>query len=73
MPGDAKVLRVDPGAGEVRDEITGLTTAVDVAVDELGNIYVAEMTTHWPTNLVNQEFDLFDRDGPPGSRRLSSL
>ncbi len=65
MPGDAKVLRVDPGAGEVRDEITGLTTAVDVAVDELGNIYVAEMTTHWPTNLVNQEFDLFDRDGPP--------
>ena len=65
MPGDAKVVRVNPGTGEVRDEITSLTTAVDVAVDEQGNIYVVEMTTDWPTNLVNQEFDLFAPDGPP--------
>ncbi len=65
MVGDAKVVRVNPATGEVHDEITDLTTAIDVAVDDLGNIYVAEMTTQWATTMLNQEFDLFDPDSPP--------
>jgi len=65
MVGDAKVVRVDPQTGDYQDEITDLTTAVDVAVDEIGNIYVAEMTTQWATTMLNQEFDLFDPNNPP--------
>ncbi len=65
MVGDAKVVRVDPETGDYEDEITGLTTAVDVATDEIGNIYVAELTTQWATTMLNQEFDLFDPDAPP--------
>ena len=65
MAGDAKIVRVNPQTGAVHDEITNLTTAVDVAVDEEGNIYVVEMTTQWATPMVDQEFDLFALDGPP--------
>ena len=65
MPGDAKVVRVNPQTGAVTDVITGLTTAVDVAVDEAGNIYVAEMTTEWATPTLQYEFDLFNPDAPP--------
>lgn len=65
IPGDAKIVRLNPETGDYTDEITGLTTAVDVAVDEVGNIYVAELTTRWATTLLNQEFDLFDPDSPP--------
>ncbi|QPC82014.1 hypothetical protein G4Y79_20350 [Phototrophicus methaneseepsis] len=65
MPGDAKVVRVNPETGLITDEITGLTTAVDVAVDELGNIYVLEMTTQWPTPVITHDFDLFDPSGSP--------
>ena len=48
-----------------RDVITGLTTAVDVAVDEAGNIYVVEMTTRWATPLLTDAFDLYDPNAPP--------
>ena len=65
MPGDAKIVRVDPTTGHYTDEITGLTTAVDVTVDEAGNIYVVELTTRWPTPMLTHEFDVFDRHGPP--------
>lgn len=65
MPGDAKVVRIDLQTGEFADEITGLTTAVDVAVDEDGNVYVVEMTTQWATPMFSREFDLFDPDAPP--------
>lgn len=65
MPGDAKVVRVDRETGDYRDKVTGLTTAVDVAVDEVGNLYVAEMTTQWATPMLNNEFDLFDPTSPP--------
>jgi hypothetical protein len=65
MPGDAKVVRVDPQTGTVRDAITNLTTAVDVAVDEAGNTYVVELTTEWSTPTVSYEFDLFSPDSPP--------
>lgn len=65
MPGDAKVVRVDPQNGRITDEIVELTTAVDIAVDDLGNVYVVEMTTHWPTPTLAHEFDLFDPAAPP--------
>jgi sugar lactone lactonase YvrE len=65
MPGDAKVVRVDPQTGSITDEITGLTAAVDVAVDEAGNLYVVELTTEWPTPTLSTEFELFDPDAPP--------
>ncbi len=65
MPGDAKVVRVNPQTGAVRDAITNLTTPVDVALDEHGNIYVVEMTTEWATPTLKYEFDLFDPDSPP--------
>ena len=65
MPGDAKVVRVNPLTGHMTDEILGLTTAVDVAVDEMGNIFVVEMTTTWASTLVPRQFDLHDPDAPP--------
>ncbi|HLV33749.1 MAG TPA: hypothetical protein VKY59_01495 [Spirillospora sp.] len=65
MPGDAKIVRVDPATGAVRDEITGLTTAVDVAVDAAGNLFVVELTTRWPPAHMPRQFDLFDPDAPP--------
>jgi len=36
-----------------------------VTVDDVGNIYVAELTTQWATTMLNQEFDLFDPNSPP--------
>jgi sugar lactone lactonase YvrE len=65
MPGDAKVVRVNPTTGTVTDEITGLTTAVDVAVDEFGNLYVVELTTQWATPTMSHQFDLYAPDAPP--------
>jgi DNA-binding beta-propeller fold protein YncE len=65
MPGDAKIVRLDPDSGVVSDAITGLTTAIDVAADLAGNIFVAELTTAWPTALMPYEFDLRDPSAPP--------
>lgn len=65
MPGDAKIVRVNPATGAVSDVITGLTTAVDVAVDEVGNIYGVQMTTRWPTPPLMHDFNLYDPNAPP--------
>ncbi len=65
MPGHAKVVRLNPETGEIRDEITGLTTAVDLAVGIDGTLYVVEMTTTWPTPTLSYQFDLLDPDAPP--------
>ncbi len=65
MPGDAKIVRINPLTGAINDVITGLTTAVDVAVDETGNVYVVEMTTRWATPLLTDAFDLYDPNAPP--------
>ncbi len=65
MPGDARLVRVDPQTGDVTDVLTGLTTAVDVAVDPAGNVYVVEMTTEWPAPTMDTNFELFAPDAPP--------
>lgn len=65
MPFDAKIVRVNPDSSEITDEITGLTTAVDLATDETGNIYVVEMTTRWAPAPLDFRFPLFDADAPP--------
>ncbi|MGJ3239366.1 MAG: ScyD/ScyE family protein [Anaerolineae bacterium] len=65
MPGDAKVVRIDPDTGTISDEITGLTTAIDVAVAEDGTLFVVELTTTWETNPMPFDFDLFDPEQPP--------
>ncbi|MEO0598751.1 MAG: ScyD/ScyE family protein [Chloroflexota bacterium] len=65
MPGDARVVRVDTETGAVTDEITGLTTAIDVTVDAQGNIYVVELTTVWEPNPMPFDFDLTDDTLPP--------
>ena len=73
VPGEAKVVRVDPETGSIWDEIGGLTTAVDVAVDIDGNLYVVEMTTEFEEPLP-LDFDLDDPQAPPlhgGYRRFS--
>ena len=64
VEGDAKIVRVDPDTGDTTDEIIDLTTAVDVAIDEAGNIYVVELTTT-PTKLLPTLFDLYDPQAPP--------
>jgi DNA-binding beta-propeller fold protein YncE len=64
-PGDSKIVRVDPANGRQTDAITGLTTAVDVAVDEVGNAYVVELTSVWPSAKMPRDFDLFDPDAAP--------
>ena len=69
MPGDTGVMRVNPQTVEITEEITGLTMAVDVAIDEKGNIYIAEMTTRWPTPALPSDFDVFDPESPPDAGR----
>lgn len=64
MPGAAKIVRVDPITGEQADEITDLTTAIDVTLDEMGNIYVLEMTTSPPTGKMPRDFPLADPNAP---------
>lgn len=64
IPGTSKVVRVDPSSGEFQDEITGLTSAVDVATDGAGNVYVVEMTSDW-ADLLDRSFDVRDPDSPP--------
>lgn len=64
VPGDAKVVRVDPASGEITGEIAGLTTAVDVAVDGSGNVYVVEMASGF-AGVLPDGFDLYDPDAPP--------
>lgn len=65
MPGDAMVVRVDPDTGDITDEITGLTTAIDVAVDEVGNVFVVELTREWPLAFTPLDFDLNDPESEP--------
>jgi hypothetical protein len=65
MPGDARIMRFDPDTRSLSDAITGLTTAIDVAIDEQGNIFVVELTTEWPPALMPLEFDLYNPDSPP--------
>ncbi len=62
--GDSKVVRVDPATGQVVDEISGLTTAVDVAIDDLGNIYVVEMAADY-AELFDRGADLEDPKATP--------
>ncbi|MEL6308837.1 MAG: SMP-30/gluconolactonase/LRE family protein, partial [Chloroflexota bacterium] len=62
MPGDARVMRVNVDTGEVSEEISNLTTAVDVAVDNAGNLFVVEMTTDWPLAPMPLTYDLSDDD-----------
>ena len=64
VTGDSKVVRVDPQTGEVVDEITGLTTAVDVAIDESGNVYVVEMSADY-ADLFESGADLEDWNATP--------
>ena len=64
VPGDAKVVRVDPLTGRIVDEIVGLTTAVDVAIDRLGNVFVVEMAAEHAELFVNAA-DLNDPDAIP--------
>jgi hypothetical protein len=59
VTGDSKVVRVDPHTGEVVDEIIGLTTAVDVAVDGSGNVFVVEMAADY-AELFESGADLED-------------
>jgi len=64
VPGDAKVVRVDPLTGRVADEIIGLTTAVDVTIDSLGNVFVVEMASDY-AELFDRGVDLDDPDLNP--------
>ncbi len=73
VPGEAKVVRVNPETGQFTDEITGLTTAVDVALDGSGNLFVVEMTSDFVEPFPSK-FDFFDPAAPPlhgGYRRFS--
>ncbi len=64
IPGDSVVVRVDPETGAIEDAVLGLTTAIDVAVDSDGNIYVVEMSSDHADPL-DPAHDLFDPDQPP--------
>lgn len=65
MQGDAKVMRFDPDTGELTDEITGLTTAIDVTAAPNGDLFVVELTTSWAQNPMPLDYDLFDPTLPP--------
>ena len=59
VAGEAKIVRVDPQTGQVTDEITGLTTAVDLAIDSVGNLFVIEMASAY-ADILPRSYDLFD-------------
>ena len=59
IPGDSAVVRVDPETGAIEDAVLGLTTAIDVAIDGDGNIYVVEMCSG-PADPIEPTHDLFD-------------
>ena len=61
IPGDSAVVRVDPETGAIEDAVLGLTTAIDVAIDSDGNIYVVEMCSG-PADPIEPTYDLFDPD-----------
>ena len=63
IPGDSAVVRVDHETGAIEDVVLGLTTAIDVAVDGDGNIYVVEMCSG-PADPIEPTHDLFDPDQP---------
>ena len=65
MPGDSKIAKVNINNGYITYLIDNLTTAIDVTSDYKGNIYVLEMTTRWPTPMINRNFDLYDPNSPP--------
>jgi hypothetical protein len=65
LPHDAQVVRVNPTNGQITQTVTGLTTAIDVALDERGNLYVIELTAGWPLALMPVTFDLYDPTLPP--------
>ncbi|MFV1963184.1 MAG: hypothetical protein ACC658_15280 [Acidimicrobiia bacterium] len=62
--GDSKVVRVDLHTSRVVDEIRGLTTAVDVAIDRFGNVFVTEMAADY-AELFDRGADLGDPNAPP--------
>lgn len=64
IAGDSAVVRVDPETGTIADAVLGLTTAIDVAVDAKGNIYVVEMCSGY-ADLIEPAHDLFDPDQTP--------
>lgn len=64
IPGDSVVVRVDPETGAIEDAVLGLTTAIDVAVDADGNIYVVELASDH-ADRIDPAHDLFDPDQPP--------
>jgi hypothetical protein len=63
--GDSKIVRVNPETLAISDAVTGLTTAVDVAADPDGNLYVVEFTTVWPSAKMPREFDRYDPNALP--------
>jgi hypothetical protein len=65
MPERSQIIKLDPDTYEWEVWIDGLTTAVDLTIDEFGNIYVVEMATGWPPAPMNRDFPLFDADAPP--------
>ena len=64
IAGDSAVVRVDPDSGAITDAVLGLTTAIDVAVDAQGNLYVVEMCSGY-ADLIDPSHDLFDPDQTP--------
>ena len=64
VSGDSKIVRVDPLTGTVTDEIIDLTTAVDVAIDEFGNVFVVELASGY-ADLLEHGADLFDAEAEP--------
>ena len=64
VAGEAKIVRVDPQTGKVTDEITGLTTAVDLAIDSAGNLFVIEMASAY-ADILPRSYDLFDESASP--------
>ena len=59
VAGESKIVRVDPQTSQVTDEITGLTTAVDLAIDSAGNLFVIEMASAY-ADILPRSYDLFD-------------
>jgi hypothetical protein len=64
VSGDSKIVRVDSLTGTVTDEIVGLTTAVDIAIDEFGNTFVVELASGY-ADLLEHGADLFDAEAEP--------
>ncbi len=64
-PNEAKIVRVNPVTLEQSDELTGLSTVVDLTLSEEGFLFFLELSSGEPLEKLDRDFDLYDPNALP--------